>query len=60
VKTLTTGGWQRHNGRFWRAGRMQMVNHLTGKSTILTWSGHRFDTGVNPNAMTPNALKRIR
>ncbi|MDF0601876.1 outer membrane lipoprotein-sorting protein [Psychromarinibacter sp. C21-152] len=60
LKTLRVSGYRLYQGRFWRAGRMDMQNHLTGKATTLTWSNYRFDTGVNPNVLTPNALKRIR
>lgn len=60
LKTLLIGGYRLYNGRFWRAGRMDMQNHLTGKATTLTWSNYRFNTGVNPNALTPNGLKRIQ
>ena len=60
LKTLTISGYQLYEGRFWRASRMLMQNHLTGKSTKINWEGYRFDVGVNPNRLTPNALKRIR
>ena len=32
LKTLTLGGHERHLDRYWYAGEMSMVNHLTGKS----------------------------
>lgn len=60
VKTLLISGYKLYNGQFWRAGKMEMRNHLTGKATVLNWSDYRFNTGVNPNQLTPNALKRIR
>ena len=60
LKTLRISGYRLFEGRYWRATRMDMVNHLTGKSTVLTWSGHRFNSGINPNRLTPNALKQIR
>ena len=60
VKTLSISGYRQYQGRFWRASRMVMQNHLTGKATTLTWSGYRFNSGVNPNALSPNALSRIR
>jgi len=60
LKTLTLSGYKLYNGKFWRARKMAMKNHLTGKSTVLTWSDFKFNTGVNPNTLTPNALKRIR
>jgi outer membrane lipoprotein-sorting protein len=60
VKTLIISGYKLYQGRFWRAAKMEMRNHQTGKATVLTWSGFKFNSGVNPNALTPNALKRIR
>lgn len=60
LKTLSLGGYSKYKGRFWRASRMDMVNHLTGARTRLTWDGYRFDQGLNPNAFTVNALRRIK
>lgn len=59
LKTLTLSDYRRYNGRFWRAGRMDMVNHLVGSSTRLIWDGYVFDQGLNPNAFSVNALRRI-
>ena len=60
VKTLLVTGYKLYAGRYWRAGKMTMRNHLTGKATVLSWRDYRFNVGVNPNTLTPNALKRIR
>lgn len=60
VKTLTLSGYRQYNGRFWRASRMDMVNHLTGYSTRLNWGTYVFNQGLNPNTFTVNALRRIR
>ena len=35
LKTLTFGKYTRYLDRYWRAGEMRMVNHLTGKSTVM-------------------------
>jgi Outer membrane lipoprotein-sorting protein len=35
LKTLTSGKWEQVHGRFWRAKRLDMVNHQTGKRTLL-------------------------
>lgn len=45
---------------FWRAHRMEMRNHQTGKSTILTWSDYRFRTGLSERDFDRNTLKRAR
>lgn len=60
LKTLTISGYRKYSGRFWRASRMDMVNHLTGASTRLTWKGYTFNKGLNPNSFTVNALRRMR
>lgn len=60
LKTLLVTGYKLYAGRYWRAEKMTMRNHLTGKATVLNWRDYRFNVGVNPNTLTPNALKRIR
>jgi outer membrane lipoprotein-sorting protein len=60
LKTLSITGYQQYLGRFWRAGRMDMVNHLTGASTRLTWSDYAFNRGLSADGFTVNALRRIR
>lgn len=60
LKTLTITGYKKYSGKYWRASKMVMVNHLTGKSTTLKWNKHVFNTGANPNMFTVNALKRLR
>ncbi|MBK1635414.1 outer membrane lipoprotein-sorting protein [Rhodovulum adriaticum] len=57
-KTLTMSGYRQYGGRYWRPARMTMVNHLTGKSTILEWSGYRFNTGLRPGDFTREAMAR--
>ncbi|MCP3972398.1 MAG: outer membrane lipoprotein-sorting protein [Rhodobacteraceae bacterium] len=60
LKTLTVSGYRLYQNRFWRASRMNMQNHLTGKRTVLKWRDYRFGNGLNRNQFMPNALKRIR
>lgn len=60
LKTLTISGYRKYKGRFWRASRMDMINHLTGATTRLTWNGYKFDQGLSPNTFTVNALRRIK
>ncbi len=59
-KTLTVSGFNLYEDRFWRASRMEMVNHQTGRSTILEWSDYAFDTGLSETDFTQNSLMRIR
>ena len=53
LKTMYVGGYKKHVGKYWRARSYNMKNHLTGKSTVLTWSGHKFDTGINRQPVSP-------
>lgn len=60
LKTLTFKGYEQHQERFWRAGRMEMVNHQTGKSTVLIWSDFTFGTGLNEIDFERHSLTLIR
>ncbi len=60
LKTLTFAGYKLYLGEFWRAHEMNMVNHLSGKSTLLTWGDYAFNSGLRESKFTVNALKRIR
>jgi len=60
LKTLTATGYQKFNDRFWRPSMIAMVNHLTGKETILTWRAQRFSSGLSLNEFTVDAMSRIR
>ena len=60
LKTLTMEDHRQYAGRYWRPGRMHMVNHQTGKSTELRWSGYRFGAGLGERDFDRNALKRAR
>ena len=60
LKTLTIDAYRQYEDRFWRADMMQVVNHQTGKSTEIQWSGYRFGTGLSEQDFSRNALKRAR
>ncbi len=60
LKTLTFEGYRQYLDRYWRADRMFMQNHQTGKSTLLTWKDYRFRTGLKDSDFTRNSLKRAR
>ena len=59
-KTLTFEDYQRYRIRFWRAGTMSMVNHLTGKRTVLHWRNFVFTAGLEDKEFTQTALRRVR
>ena len=60
LKTLAFADYQQYLEQFWRAGEMTMVNHLTGKSTLLIWTDFRFRTSLNDSEFTQAALRRVR
>lgn len=60
LKTLTYSDYRQYLGKYWRAGSMHMENHQTGKSTLLTWSDYRFQTGLSDRDFNRNTLDRVR
>jgi Outer membrane lipoprotein-sorting protein len=58
LKTLTYAHYAVHLERYWRANEMSMMNHQSGKSTVLKWSGFRFRTGLKESDFTQEALRR--
>ena len=60
LKTLTSTGYQQYQDKYWRPASMLMVNHITGKSTELTWDNYRFGTGLGDRDFDKNSLKRAR
>ena len=60
LKTLSYSGYQQYLGQFWRADQMHMVNHQTGKSTLLTWHEYKFQTGLTDKDFNRNSLKRAK
>ncbi len=60
LKTLTMSDYREFLGHYWRPGRMEMVNHQTGKSTTLLWHDYRFRTGLRDRDFNKNKLKSLR
>lgn len=60
LKTLTLGEYQQYLESYWRAGKMVMVNHLTGKSTDLVWTDYQFRTDIDKRDFTRTGLRRVR
>ena len=56
-KALSIRGYSQFANGVWRASEMEMVNHQTRRSTVLNWADYRFDTGVDPRLLTPEALR---
>lgn len=60
LKTLEYSEYNQYLGQFWRANKMYMENHQTGKTTLLTWKNYKFKTGLDDKDFTQNSLKRAR
>ena len=60
LKTLTLGNYEQYLDRYWRAGEMTMENHLTGKSSVLTWTDFQFRTDLDDRDFTRTGLRRAR
>ncbi len=58
IKTLTFSGYREHDGGFWRPARMEMVNHASGRTTLLLWSEYEFATGLIEADFDPRVLGR--
>ena len=59
-KTLNYSGYQQYLNQYWRADKMHMVNHQTGKSTLLSWRDYQFKTGLSDKDFSRNSLKRAK
>ncbi|WP_196140289.1 outer membrane lipoprotein-sorting protein [Aliikangiella sp. G2MR2-5] len=60
LKTLTFSDYKKYLDKFWRASKLEMINHQSGKSTLLTWKNYRFQEGLDEADFNKNALKRAR
>lgn len=59
LKTLTPSDYKQYLGKHWRANKMNMVNHQTGKSTELIWSEFEFKTGLEDDDFTRTRLQQV-
>lgn len=60
LKTLTYRDYHLYAGKFWRAHRMEMINHQTGKSTNLLWEMYKFRVGLTSRQFDKNSLRRAK
>ncbi len=58
LKTLASSDFSQYLDKFWRAAKLEMVNHQSGKSTTLEFSDYQFQTGLKSSDFSKNALKR--
>lgn len=60
LKTLTFSDYQQYLDRYWRASRLDMVNHQNGKSTTLHRSNYQFRNGFQDSDFSESALKNVQ
>ncbi|WP_020405590.1 outer membrane lipoprotein-sorting protein [Hahella ganghwensis] len=60
LKTLYLEDYQQYLDQYWRAHKLTMVNHQTGKSTVLTIQDLQFRVGLNEKDFNVATLKRVR
>lgn len=60
LKVLKFSDYRQYLGKYWRAGKMMMVNVQTNKRTLLKWSDYRFRTGLTDRDFNRVSLKRAR
>ncbi|GKT11472.1 MAG: hypothetical protein ISEC1_P0436 [Thiomicrorhabdus sp.] len=60
LKTLTFSDYQQYLGQYWRAHKLEMVNHLTGKKSVIIFSNYQFKTGLKDLDFNKSKLKRLR
>jgi outer membrane lipoprotein-sorting protein len=60
LKTLTLGNYEKYLGKYWRPGKLDMVNHQTGKSTTLLIKDYKFRVGLKERDFDQNALQSAR
>lgn len=59
LKTLDLLDYRQYPDGYYRSHRQVMQNHLTGKSTVLTFGDFDFDVELNRRDFEPSALDRL-
>jgi outer membrane lipoprotein-sorting protein len=60
LKTLTQHDYKLYMNKYWRPGRLEMVNNQNGKSTTLIWQSYKFNNGLTDRNFDRNSLKRAK
>jgi hypothetical protein len=60
LKTLDLVEYRQYLGTYWRAHRLEMENHQTGKSTTLTFADYSFKLGLGEGDFEKSRLERVR
>jgi len=60
LKTQTFTDYKLYLDTYWRPDSMKMINHQSGKSTVLVMENYRFGNGLSDRDFNKNALKKAR
>jgi outer membrane lipoprotein-sorting protein len=60
LKTLNYESYKQYLNKYWRADKLLMENHQTGKSTDLIFNNYKFANGFSDSDFNKNSLKRAR
>ena len=60
LKTLKFTNFHQYLDKYWRSQKFEMVNHQSGKSTVLNYTDFKMKTGLDEKDFSKNALKRAR
>ena len=60
LKTLILENYEQYLDHYWRAKLMTMINHFTGKSTVMIWADFQFKTDLDDRDFTRTGLRRVR
>ena len=60
LKTLTLADYAKYLDKYWRPGKLDMVNHQTGKSTTLLFKDYKFKNGFKDRDFDQNSLQNAR
>jgi hypothetical protein len=60
IKTLIRSHFRLYKDKFWAMQQMKMINHQTGRETLVLWSKYSFGLGLKESDFTRESLKRIK
>ena len=56
LKTMTLSGYEKLNQKYWRAARIDVINHQTQKKSSLTWAKRRLGADVDDTEFESESL----
>lgn len=60
LKTLKVSGYNQYLDKYWRADSWEMVNHQTGKATVLNFDNYQFNNGFKDKDFNKTSLSRAK